>query len=78
MNPSTELSKVAAQLSRTQSNSAAIDASNQKAVAGSGLYDLGKLAAEFILGAMLRAYEECLLTDRKEDLKAGKSTLAMA
>ncbi len=73
MNTSNELSSLAAAISKSQSASSVHEQRVQQAVLGQGTADITAQAAEFILRAMLRAYQEALLVEAGEDLKARKA-----
>ncbi len=72
-NSSSELSKIAAEISSSRARTSANEARTQKAILGQDSADLGAQATEFILRAMLKAYQSALLIEAQEDLQARKA-----
>ncbi len=73
MNPSSELSKVAAQISSSQAKSAELDSNNQAAVLGRGNFKLQEQFAEFILRSIARAYQAALADEISQEKQARKA-----
>ncbi len=76
-NSGSELSKVAAQISSSQTRSAELDASNQAVVLGKGNFSLQEQFIEFILRSIVRGYEAALATEITEE-KLARKALASA
>ncbi len=70
LNLSSELSKVASEISQSQARTSELQTGQQKAVLGSGAADLQKQFAEFILRAMSRLYEEALVIEMTQEKQA--------
>jgi len=73
MNTSQELSRTNAAIANSQARSAELDQTTQQSILGHGHDDIQAKAAEFILRVMLRNYEQALLIEAEEELKARKA-----